>query len=146
MFNPHAAAPAAGGPPPKKYIKIDGVMKLNPDYKKWKEAQSGGGPGTTMANSDTALPIVTNMDDHEQLNAASVASGSPEIALAESTNATIEMYVYNFLHYYLFVVIIILAGICCCSFIPPLFFVPCCYNVLQRVPHGPWRALSTFCE
>jgi len=79
------------GAPPKKYVKINGVMKMNPVYKKWKEQQSGGAPATTLANPDQALPVVTNMDDHEKLNDASIASGGPEIPLSDSTNATIEM-------------------------------------------------------
>lgn len=74
---------------PKKYIKIDGVMKLNPEYKKWKASQ-GGAPATTVA-SPQALPIVSSMEDHEKLNDAAAAAGEPEYALAESTNATIEM-------------------------------------------------------
>ena len=89
MYNPHAAAPA-GGPAPKKYVKIDGVMKLNPEYKRWKEGQ-GGPQVTPMKNAATALPVVANMEDHEQLSAASVAAGGKEVPLSESTNATIEM-------------------------------------------------------
>ena len=76
---------------PKKYVKINGVMKLNPEWKRWKESQGGGQPATTVAEPDIALPVVTNMEDHERLNEAVIASGSPEIPLAESTNATIEM-------------------------------------------------------
>jgi hypothetical protein len=75
---------------PKKYIKINGVMKMNPEYKRWKESQ-GGGPATTVPNAAQALPIVTNMEDHEQLNDAMVSTGGKEIPLAESTCATIEM-------------------------------------------------------
>lgn len=77
--------------PPKKYVKINGVMKLNPEYKKWKEAQDGGKPATTVAKPSQALPIVTNMEDHEALNEASVAAGGQEIPLSESTNETILM-------------------------------------------------------
>jgi len=77
---------------PKKYVKINGVMKMNPEYKRWKEQQSGGAvPATSVPVPAQALPIVTNMEDHEQLNEAVVASGGAEIPLAESTNATIEM-------------------------------------------------------
>jgi len=81
---------------PKKYVKINGVMKLNPEYKTWKDAQSGAGgappaPATTVVNSAQALPIVTNMDDYEQLNDSAQAAGDPEIPLSESTNATIGM-------------------------------------------------------
>jgi len=74
---------------PKKYVKINGVMKLNPEFKKWKESQ--GEVATTAPNPSQALPVVTNMDDHAELNEAMVASGGKEIPLAESTNATIEM-------------------------------------------------------
>jgi hypothetical protein len=85
---------------PKKYVKVNGVMKLNPEYKKWTEAQNstgGGGTGgvfvptTSVINSDKALPIVSSMADHEMLSEASVTSGGQEIPLAESTSATIEM-------------------------------------------------------
>jgi len=48
-------------------------------------------PATTVAYPYQALPIVTNMADHEQINAASLAAGDNEVLLAESTNATIEM-------------------------------------------------------
>lgn len=76
---------------PKKYIKINGVMKMNPEYKRWKEMQGGGAPATTVANSAQALPIITNMEEHAAFNADIVAAGGKETRLAESTNATIEM-------------------------------------------------------
>ena len=78
-------------PPPKKYVKINGVMKLNPEYKRWKEAQSGATPATTVAVPSQALPVVTNMQDYEELNEIVVQGGGQEIPLSESTNATIEM-------------------------------------------------------
>ena len=28
--------------PPKKMIKVNGIMKLNPEYTKWKEMQDAG--------------------------------------------------------------------------------------------------------
>jgi len=31
--------------PPKKMVKVDGIMMLNPEYKDWKEAQESGGGG-----------------------------------------------------------------------------------------------------
>ena len=71
--------------PPKKYIKINGVMKMNPEYKKWKDAQSGGAP-SAPANPQ-ALPVVSNMEDHMQMN----EDFGQDVPLAESTNATIEM-------------------------------------------------------
>lgn len=62
-------------------------MKLNPEYKKWQEAQNGGAPATSVANSDVALPVVSSMEDHMKLN----SDLGQEIPLSESTNATIEM-------------------------------------------------------
>jgi hypothetical protein len=72
---------------PKKYIKINGVMKLNPEYKKFQEAQSGGTPVTTVARPDAALPVVCSMDDYAQFN-EDLGTDTP---LSESTNAAIEM-------------------------------------------------------
>jgi len=77
---------------PKKYVKINGIMKLNPEWKAWKDQQSGGAPTVPQAaNPNEALPVVTNMEDHAAMSAASTSSGGPEIALSESTSATIEM-------------------------------------------------------
>jgi len=70
-------------------------MKLNPEYKRWKEnenvAEAGLNkkpePATTVVNSAQALPIVSSMEDHMEMN----DSLGHEIPFAESTNATIEM-------------------------------------------------------
>ena len=75
------------GTPPKKYVKINGVMKLNPEYKKYQESISGGAPATTVARPDVALPVVSNMDDFAQFN-EDMGTDTP---LSESTNAAIEM-------------------------------------------------------
>jgi len=78
---------------PKKYTKINGIMKLNPDYKRWKEAQKTTGPTlvaipvTTVKYPAQALPIVSSMEDYEKMNEDLDA----EIPLAEATFATIEM-------------------------------------------------------
>lgn len=79
---------------PKKYCKVNGVMKLNPEYKRWKDAKNSANagpevfvPATSVMNSAQALPIVSSMEDHMQLN----ENLGEEIALSESTNATIEM-------------------------------------------------------
>ena len=73
---------------PKKYVKINGVMKLNPEYKKYQEAQSGGTvPATTVARPDVALPVVSSMEDYAQLQ----SDMGTEVPMAESTSATIEM-------------------------------------------------------
>ena len=70
---------------PKKYVKVNGIMKLNPEYKKWKEAQSSK-PATTVLNSSQALPIVSSMEDYEKIN-----DDIGAVQMSESTAATIEM-------------------------------------------------------
>jgi len=80
--------------PPKKYVKINGIMKLNPEYKTWKNAQNKAEtapgtavvPATTVLNSSQALPIVSSLDDYEKLN-----DDVGDVPMAESTSATIEM-------------------------------------------------------
>jgi len=91
QYYPAATAPSApvatGGGPPKKYVKVNGVMKLNPEFKRWQEAQTGVGTATSLPNSAQALPVVSSMEDHMQLN----NDLGTDIPLAESTDATIEM-------------------------------------------------------
>lgn len=61
-------------------------MKLNPEYKKYQEAQTGA-PATSVAQPDVALPVVSSMDDYAQLN----ENLGTETPLSEATNAAIEM-------------------------------------------------------
>jgi hypothetical protein len=75
---------------PKKYVKKNGVMGLNPEYKRWTESQAAV-PTTSVAYPDKALPIVSSMEDHAQINETATGHGDQEIPFAESTNATIEM-------------------------------------------------------
>jgi len=78
---------------PKKYIKINGIMKLNPEFKKWKNAQNAAAAGpmatpppATTVTSSQALPIVSSMEDYEKIN-----DDLGAIPMSESTSATIEM-------------------------------------------------------
>ena len=41
---------------PKKYTKINGVVKLNPQYKRWKDA-FGGQPGEGQTNKVSKVAI-----------------------------------------------------------------------------------------
>jgi len=81
---------------PKKYVKINGIMKMNPEYKTWKNQQNkaeaagtseAAKPATTVLNSSNALPVVSSMEDYEKLN----EDLNADIPLSESTSATIEM-------------------------------------------------------
>lgn len=64
---------------PKKYIKINGVMKLNPAYTAYM--------GSKKPSNPNALAVVSSMEDHMKLN----EDLGTNIPLAESTDATIEM-------------------------------------------------------
>ena len=69
---------------PKKYIKVGGVMKLNPEFARY---QSGGSaPPTSVARPDVALPVVSTMDDYARFN----QDLNMEIPMAEATSAAIE--------------------------------------------------------
>ncbi|GAX18518.1 hypothetical protein FisN_10Hh283 [Fistulifera solaris] len=52
-------------PPPKKYVNINGVMKLNPEYQKWKAS-------TTL--SAEALPIVSTVHDCQEMQSVAPSS------------------------------------------------------------------------
>jgi len=68
-------------------------MKMNPAYKQWRDAQSGGAtPGlvplaAAMPTNPNSLPVVSSMEDHMKLN----EDLGVDVPLAESTDATIEM-------------------------------------------------------
>jgi hypothetical protein len=77
--------------PPKKYIKTDGKMMMNPAYKVWKNREEGKpAVPNSAANprmNPNALPVVTNMEDYMQIN----DDLKTTIPMAASTEATIEM-------------------------------------------------------
>ena len=62
---------------------------MNPAYKEWKNKQAGGATPVAAAvpMSPNALPIVSNMEDHMQMN----EDLGVDVRLAASTDATIEM-------------------------------------------------------
>lgn len=67
---------------------MNGVMKMNPAYKRWKDAESGAMPvANAVPANPNALAVVSNMDDHMKLN----EDLGTNVPLAESTDATIEM-------------------------------------------------------
>ncbi|KAJ3222825.1 hypothetical protein HK099_001841 [Clydaea vesicula] len=74
-----------GSVPPTKYIKINGITKLNPDYTNWQK--SNGKQQTSLQNSQTALPVVSTMEDYMAYN--SIQNGQ-ERPLSESTDRIME--------------------------------------------------------
>ncbi|KAL3900686.1 MAG: hypothetical protein SGCHY_001162 [Lobulomycetales sp.] len=88
--------PFNAGPPaydeannaPKKYIKVNGISKLNPEYTQWQQKQTqqaAGQQATTLKNANMALPVISNMEDYMQYNQSNLASGSGERPLAINT-------------------------------------------------------------
>jgi hypothetical protein len=85
------------GPP--KFVQINGVMKMNPEYKRWKDSQStpssmtlpvNNQTKTTVPNSAMALPVVTTMADFEALNQAVAVSGGQYSGGGGRNNTTME--------------------------------------------------------
>ena len=79
------APPTAGiGVIPKKYVKINGVARMNPEYVIWRQSQAGAGTTTSLS---MALPVISCMEDHVQLN----DDLGTIIRLSEATDASIEI-------------------------------------------------------
>lgn len=76
---------------PKKYLFDNGVMKLNPEYKKWKEAQSGEKPQPVKSASKLPLAVVSSMDDVADASEEQYAATGTSLQLAESTAASLEI-------------------------------------------------------
>ena len=56
-----ASMPAVGGVKPKKYIRSDGTMKLNPEYTKWQQMQGNTAEVTTLSTPTIAAPIAKDI-------------------------------------------------------------------------------------
>jgi len=69
------------------FLLISLIFRMNPEYKRWKDAQSGGPVTPSAPVNSQALPVVSNMEDAMQMN----EDYGQDVPLAESTNATIEM-------------------------------------------------------
>lgn len=78
-----------GSSMPKKYVTINGVMKINPEYKK--ALGQTDQPTSSALHPDQALTVISNMDDYLEANQANADAGSQERPLSESTKATIDM-------------------------------------------------------
>ena len=66
---------------------------MNPAYKEFQARKAGTAQPSAppLPNAQQALPIVSNMGDHDAFNAANVAAGMPPADVAESTSAMIEL-------------------------------------------------------
>lgn len=71
---------------PPRFIKIDGVMQLNPAFRKFREMQNK--VNITDCSAGNSMPVVSNLGQYEEWNAASKNSGYGEIPLSESTQTS----------------------------------------------------------
>jgi hypothetical protein len=77
--------------PPTKYVKVNGITKLNPEYTQWQRQQTKPGQvPTSLANASVALPVVSNMEDYMKFNEAQVQGGGVERPLASNTDQALE--------------------------------------------------------
>lgn len=73
------AARNVGGTPPKKFVKINGITKINPEYKAWKDAQESGKaavPAPTTA-APLSAPATTAYQPSDATPAFGQALNSP---------------------------------------------------------------------
>jgi hypothetical protein len=72
----------SSGNPYQKYIKVNGVSKINPDWKKWQEKNGGQQSSLTKKELDHALPVYCTHEEY-------LASNSKgDVKLSESTVAS----------------------------------------------------------
>lgn len=69
-----------------KYIFVNGVMKINPDYKEDKPI-----PGQQHTVPDSALTVVSTMDDIQQATTAQEHATQQPMQLPDSTSSSIEI-------------------------------------------------------
>ncbi|KAJ3269145.1 hypothetical protein HDV01_001723 [Terramyces sp. JEL0728] len=70
--------------PPQKYIKINGITRINPAYTQWQE-QTGQSPSISKEQQKTALPFVSSMNDYDQYSKVT------NTEFADSTKASFEI-------------------------------------------------------
>lgn len=90
FYESHQAVPSTVQEVPLRFVKINGVMRLNPAYKKYREAQ--GQATTTALNPEKSLPVVSNTEQYAEWCAASNAAGCAEVQLSESTKTTMQKF------------------------------------------------------
>mmetsp|Transcript_27581 Transcript_27581/g.92234 ORF Transcript_27581/g.92234 Transcript_27581/m.92234 type:complete len:463 (-) Transcript_27581:528-1916(-) len=72
----------------KKYIMVNGVMKLNP---KWTKPGAPPNSKPSKGNADDALAFPTNMDDYAAMNSLKEGTAGTSVQMAESTVATLDI-------------------------------------------------------
>lgn len=91
---PYGASTAFNASPePTKYVRVNGVARLNPAYTEYMRTgnKSGANPTTTALNPEKALLVVSNKDQLQEINQALKTNWFENITLADSTIATEEI-------------------------------------------------------
>ena len=76
---------------PKKYIFINGVMQLNPEYAAWKASNSGMPAPKSKENGKAPLAIVSSMRDVADASLEQHIATGTSLQLAASTVASLEI-------------------------------------------------------
>ncbi|KAJ3219323.1 hypothetical protein HK099_004746, partial [Clydaea vesicula] len=84
--SPQTDLPNYSAPP--KYIRVNGITKLNPEYTKYQ--QKNNLKPTSLKNAQSALPIISNMNDYASYNDSMTKTGASERPLAETTDTSIQ--------------------------------------------------------
>lgn len=71
-----------------KYVKVSGVSKLNPEWKRWQN-QNGMVTSLSKKEQDNALPVYCSRAEYLQNNPS--ASNLPNMGFAESYQATCDI-------------------------------------------------------
>jgi hypothetical protein len=77
---------------PSKYIRLDGVIKINPAYIEYsRKCGNDEIPTTSALNPDKALNVVSSIDQYNELNNILNTSGQNPLSLSETTKSTQEI-------------------------------------------------------
>lgn len=71
-----------------KYIKVNGISKLNPDWKRWQN-QNGMTSSLTKKEEENALPVYCSREEYLYNNPQ--ASTLPDMGLSESYQASCDI-------------------------------------------------------
>ena len=71
--------------PHQKYIKVNGISKINPEWKNWQN-QNGVGTSLSKKEEDHALPVYCSQNEYLLSNPN--ASNLPNMGLSDSSQAS----------------------------------------------------------
>src|SRR5690606_23786375 len=75
---------------PPRYININGITKLNPEYMKWKNG-SKNEPIIQTNQNKPCLAITCNMEQYNDYNKLQIEAGKGNVKLADTTTSSLEI-------------------------------------------------------